>query len=94
MHNEVGAQEDGLLQCGRGEGIVDDNQSSGLVRDPTDGGNVNDPEIRIRRRLEKDELWRAEAYGRFDRIEICEVRHHHLHSKAGQATQKKAKLLP
>ena len=93
MHDEVGAQEDGLLQCGRGEGVVNDRQGSGLVCDPADGGNVDDPEVRIGRRLEKDELWRAEAYGRFDRTEICEVCHDHLHPKARQPAHKKDKTV-
>ena len=83
----------GCCKCGRGEGVVDDRQGSGLVRDPTDGGNVDDPEVRIGRRLEKDQLWRAEAYGCFDRIEIREVRHDHLHSKAGQGAHKKDKTV-
>ena len=88
MDDEVGAQEDWLLQCGRGEGVVNDRQGSSLVGDPTDGGNVDDPEVRIGRQLKKDELWRAETYGRFDRIEICEVGHDHLHSKASQPAHK------
>jgi hypothetical protein len=93
MHDEVGAQEDGLLQCGRGEGVVNDRQGSGLVCDPADGGNVDDPEVRIGRRLKKDELWRAEAYGRFDRTEIREVCHDHFHPKAGQPAHKKDKTV-
>ena len=35
----------------------------------------------------------AEAYGCFDRIEIREVRHDHLHSKAGQPAYKKDKTV-
>ncbi len=55
MHHDVGAQREGLLEVGRGEGVVDDDQRPAGVGDLGDRFDVEAGEQRIGRCLEPHE---------------------------------------
>jgi hypothetical protein len=59
VHHDVGAERDGLLQVGRGEGVVDDEQRAGVVRHLGERGDVGDAQQRVGGRLDPDDPGRA-----------------------------------
>ena len=56
VHDDVGAQREGILQIGGGEGVVDGQQRSCLVGDLGDSGDVRNAEQGVGRRLDPDQL--------------------------------------
>src|SRR5690606_34512644 len=56
VHDKIGAELEGLLQVGRGEGVVHGDQAAGAVALGGDGRDVGQVEQRVCGRLEPDEL--------------------------------------
>jgi hypothetical protein len=56
VDNDVDAKFEGLLETGRGEGVIDYDQRAAAVRNAANGRNVVDEEAGIGRRFDPDEL--------------------------------------
>ena len=67
----IGAEGEGLLEVGRGEGIVDDQLGAGSMGDFGDGRDVSDVEQRVGGCLDPDRLGRR-CHGGLDRVQVVD----------------------
>ena len=73
VHDDVGAEDERLLQRRRRERVVDDDEGADRVPDLGEAGDVGDPQQRVRRRLDPHDLRRRGLDGGAHGVEITHV---------------------